>query len=225
MNGNPGTRLRTSSGKTVIFDLDNCLSAADEVGKELYRPALEAIRSANSGALSEMALERAFSDIWHHALDWVARTHRFTPEMVAAGWAEFARLQITRPMKGYPDLPVLGTIPARRFLVTSGFRRLQTSKIRALGIQDLFVTVYVDAIDEPDRKGKAGIFEAILAEHRLSVRDALVVGDNPESEIKAGNSLGMETVQILRPGVPRGTNATHYVHGLAEVRDLVNSIW
>lgn len=211
-----------SNRKTVIFDLDNCLSAADEVGKDLYRPALEAIRAANRGALSGMALERAFSDIWHHALDWVARTHGFTPEMVAAGSAEFARLEINGPMHGYPDLPVLETIPARRFLVTSGFRRFQASKIRALGIRDLFEAVYVDAIDEPDRKGKAGIFEEILVQHRLSVREVIVVGDNPESEIKAGNSLGMETVQILRPGVSRGANAAHYVHSLVEVRDLVN---
>lgn len=118
----------SSSGKTAIFDLDNCLSAADEVGKDMYRPALEAIRAPNRGALSEIALERAFSDIWHHALDWVASIHGFTPGMLAAGSTEFARLEITRPMRGYPDLPLLATIPARRFLVTSGFRRSRPAK-------------------------------------------------------------------------------------------------
>lgn len=46
----------------------------------------------------------------------------------------------------------------------------------------------------------------------LSAADeVLVVGDNPDSEIEAGNRLGLRTVQVLRPGVPRGNNATHYI--------------
>jgi FMN phosphatase YigB (HAD superfamily) len=31
----------------LIFDLDNCLAAAREVGEELYHPAFEAMRHAN----------------------------------------------------------------------------------------------------------------------------------------------------------------------------------
>ena len=49
----------------------------------------------------------------------------------------------------------------------------------------------------------------------------LVVGDNPDSEIQAGNALGMRTVQILRPGIPRGDNATYYIQTLAELKALV----
>jgi putative hydrolase of the HAD superfamily len=47
------------------------------------------------------------------------------------------------------------------------------------------------------------------------------VGDNPDSEIEAGNRLGIVTVQILRPEVPRGHNATHVIHGLAELKALI----
>lgn len=51
----------------------------------------------------------------------------------------------------------------------------------------------------------------------------LVVGDSPDSEIEAGNRLGLRTVQILRPGVPRGDNATHCIHGPAELKGLMSA--
>jgi putative hydrolase of the HAD superfamily len=49
----------------------------------------------------------------------------------------------------------------------------------------------------------------------------LVVGDNPDSEIEAGNRLGIPTVQVLRPGVPHGNNATRYIHDLVELKGLL----
>jgi putative hydrolase of the HAD superfamily len=88
----------------------------------------------------------------------------------------------------------------QRFLVTSGFRRLQESKVRALGIAHLFAEIHIDAIDEPDRKGKLRIFETILDRNGLRPEEALVVGDNADSEIEAGNRLWIKTVQVLRPG-------------------------
>ena len=56
----------------LIFDLDNCLADAREVGEELYQPAFEAIRQANQGAVAPEALDRAFQEMWRHSLDWVA---------------------------------------------------------------------------------------------------------------------------------------------------------
>ena len=203
--------------KALIFDLDNCLAPANEVGEELFAPAFDAIRRANRGTLSEASLREAFADIWRHPLDWVAAHHGFNKEMTDAGWKVFAATEIEQPMHGYDDLHILPNLPAARFLVTSGFRRLQESKIRALNFRDWFVAVFVDAIDEPNRKGKEGIFRDILETYQLAPADVLVVGDNPDSEIEAGNRLGLTTVQILRPGVPRADNATLYIHSLTEL--------
>jgi HAD superfamily hydrolase (TIGR01549 family) len=207
--------------KAIIFDLDNCLAAADEVGPELLEPTFAAIRRANKGALSDEALERAFTDCWRHPLDYVAKEHGFSEEMLAAGWEVAARTEVGTRMYGYPDLDALNELAARLFLVTSGFRRLQDSKIKALGFGPLFEAVYVDAIDEADRKGKQGIFKEILDTYALETSEVLVVGDNPDSEIEVGNRLGMRTVQILREGVPRESNATHYIHRLGELKGLI----
>jgi FMN phosphatase YigB (HAD superfamily) len=207
--------------RAIIFDLDNCLSAADEVGRGLLEPVFDAIRQANKGALPGEALGRAFEDCWRHPLDWVAREYGFTDEMLAAGWEVAARTEVEAPMRGYPDLGALAELPAMLFLVTSGFRRLQDSKIRALQFESLFEGVHVDAIDEADRQGKEGLFREILKTYQLAPEEVLIVGDNPDSEIEAGNRLGLRTVQILRPGVPRGDNATHYIHSLAELKGLL----
>lgn len=209
--------------KALIFDLDNCLAAANEMGEELYEPAFEAMRNANSGTLSAEQLDEAFSECWRYPLDFVAKKHGFSQAMLTAGWEVFSRVIVETPMKGYEDLSVLRQFTVDLYLVTSGFRRLQESKIKALGFEHLFTGIHVDAIDEADRKGKQGIFEAILRATQLKPEEVLVVGDNPDSEIEAGNRLGMKTVQILRPGVPRADNATFYIQTLAELKALLRA--
>src|SRR5438128_104947 len=148
--------------KALIFDLDNCLAPSREVGEELYEPAFEAIREANRGQLGESQLSKAFEDVWRHPLDWVAERYGFSKAMLDAAWQAFEKMEVSRPMVGYDDIEVIAEWPVSRFLVTSGFRRLQESKIRALNIRPLFTNVYVDAIDEPGHLGKAGIFKTIL---------------------------------------------------------------
>jgi putative hydrolase of the HAD superfamily len=207
----------------VIFDLDNCLAAADEPGRALLEPMFAAIRRTNDGALSAAALERAFEDCWRLPLDAVAEKHGFSPVMLAAGWAAGCRIRVETRMTGYSDLGALGALTVKLFLVTSGFRALQESKIDALDLRSRFDAVYVDAIDEADRKRKDGIFRDILERYGLEPERVLVVGDNPESEIAAGNRLGMRTVQILRPGIARGAKATHYIHGLSELRAIIEA--
>ncbi len=207
--------------KAIIFDLDNCLSAADESSRQLLEPVFEAVRRSNNGLLSDGALDQAFAECWRDAFDIVAARHGFSREMLEAGWHAAAQAEVTTPLQGYPDLGALHSLPGKLFLVTSGFRRLQESKISALRIAQLFTEVHVDAIDEENRRGKRGIFADILASHGLLPGEVLVVGDNPDSEIEAGNQLGIPTVQILRPGVTRGDNASFYIDELEELSRLV----
>ena len=42
--------------EAIIFDLDSCLAAANEVGDEVFAPAFAAIRAANRGTVPEAAL-------------------------------------------------------------------------------------------------------------------------------------------------------------------------
>jgi putative hydrolase of the HAD superfamily len=207
--------------KAVIFDLDSCLSPADESGRQLFQPAFDAIMRANHGSHSETVLQHAFEDMWRLPFDFVARKYTFTPEMVAAGWNELRQVEVTTPMSGYGDLSALKELHVALFLVTSGFRRLQESKIRALGIRPLFTTIFVDAIDEPDHLGKERLIEEILRSNNLAPREVLIVGDNPDSELAVGHRLGIPTAQTLRPGVPHCATATHHIRSLYELKAIV----
>jgi len=207
--------------RALIFDLDSCLAAADEVGDTLFAPAFQVIRSANDVHVSEDRLRAAFADCWRFPFDFIADKYGFSPAMRSAGFAAFSRVEVRQPMQGYGDLAVLAEIPAKLFLVTSGFRRLQESKIKALGITHLFTEIHIDAIDESRPKGKLQAFEVIMRTHRLTPQDILVVGDNPDSEIAAGNRLGITTIQTLRPGVPASPAATHQIRTLAELQQFL----
>jgi len=208
----------------LILDLDNCLAAANEVGEGVFKPAFEAMRNANRGTLTDEQLAKAFEEIWRQPLDFVASKFGFSQEMLAAGWKAFSQTVIETPMKGYGDLAVLQELPFELYLVTSGFRGLQESKVKALQIADLFRGIEIDAIDEDDRKGKQGVFASILERKELKPEEVIVVGDNPDSEIEAGNRLGIRTVQILRPGVLRANNATFYIETFHELKTLLEKL-
>ena len=210
--------------KALIFDLDNCLAAANEVGEDVFEPAFEAMRNANRGTLTAEQLAEAFQECWRHPLDFVASKFGFSQEMLGAGWKAFSQIVVETPMKGYGDLAVLRELPFDLYLVTSGFRGLQESKVRALQIADLFRGVEIDAIDEADRKGKQRIFDSILQAGKLRPEEVIVIGDNPDSEIEAGNRLGIRTVQILRPGVPRADTASYYIRTFDELKTLLETI-
>ena len=210
--------------KALIFDLDNCLAAANEVGEDVFKPAFEAMRNANRGTLTDEQLAEAFQEIWRQPLDFVAQKFDFSQEMLAAGWGVFSQTVVETPMRGYGDLAVLRELPFELYLVTSGFRGLQESKVKALQIADLFRGIEIDAIDEDDRKGKQGVFASILERKELKPEEVIVVGDNPDSEIEAGNRLGIRTVQILRPGVLRANNATFYIETFHELKTLLEKL-
>lgn len=207
--------------RALIFDLDNCLAAAKEVGTELFEPAFAAIRRANYGRVADDKVKQAFADVWLHPFDWVAAKYGFSEEMLMAGWRELKTVEVTRPLHGYRDLSILTELGVERFLVTSGFRRLQESKIKALNLNALFTAIYVDAIDEPDRLGKAMLFRRIMQDFALTATEILIVGDNADSEIEAGHRLGIKTVQILRPGVSQASNATFHIYSLVDLRKLL----
>jgi putative hydrolase of the HAD superfamily len=209
--------------RAIIFDLDNCLAAADEPGEQLLEPAFAAIRAANRGTLSSDALDAAFRDCWFNAFDWVATRHGFTSEMRDAGWDAFRRIEVRGPMRGYGDLDLLPHLGERRFLVTSGFRRLQESKVRSLGIAACFDAVLVDAIDEPDRRGKERIFADLIFDALLEPAETLVVGDSVESELAAARRLGLAHVQTVRPGVVAATDVAVRVTDLHGLRRWIAS--
>lgn len=205
----------------IIFDLDNCLAPADDAGRSLLLPLFTAIQQTNHGHFSAEQLTAIEHDTWRTPFDQVMEKHRFPERMRHAAWDAYRGIRVTTPMHGYGDLHLLAEFKVPLFLVTAGFENLQQSKIEALGFAKHFQELHIDKIDQPGRRGKQGIFQDILTRHGFAPAEVLVVGDSADSEIAAGNALGIPTVQTLRPGVPLIETARHHVNGLADLLDLV----
>lgn len=212
--------------RALFVDLDNTLFRTRSIPRAVVRPLRTALVAANRGpdALEPAVLATVLADTWHRPFDVVARDRGLPAALCAAWEAASAELVVTVPLRPYADVWALGDLAVHRVLVTTGFRRFQESKVAALGVAPLFERVVVDALGEPGRAGKAGIFGALLEELGLAPAEALVVGDSAESEIAAGNRLGIPTVQVLRRGAARAESATYHLRSLRQLPALVAAL-
>jgi putative hydrolase of the HAD superfamily len=182
-------------------------------------PLESAVLAANTGRgrIPSEHVRRALVAARRRSFDEVAEEFRL-PAPLRAAWADAnAALEVSVPLAPYDDVEALAALSVPRFLVTTGFRRFQESKIAALGVARLFDAVHVDALDSPHREGKRAIFSRIAVEWGLTPDQVLVVGDSAESELRAGRELGMVTVQVLRDGVEACTWADYRIESLHDL--------
>jgi FMN phosphatase YigB (HAD superfamily) len=183
------------------------------------QPALERVRAANRAGprIPDARLEEALEASWEHAFDEVARLYDL-PEPLCRAWQAAAeQLEVTGPLELYADVDVLWSLPVRLFLVTTGYRRLQESKISLLGLAGRFEAIYIDALGETLRSGKEALFRQLLLERSLMVPETAVLGDSAEGELLAGKRLGLWTIQILREGVVPAPQANSQIQSLTEL--------
>ncbi|EPX58552.1 putative hydrolase of the HAD superfamily [Cystobacter fuscus DSM 2262] len=203
--------------KAVIYDLDDTLFPARSVPEEAARPMLTALREVleGCGELKAARIADIMEQVWDRPLDEIARLHGLSAEVLDRLGGLFAGFRLNCELMPYPDIQIIEQVPGLRILVTTGFRRLQESKIECLGIAHYFDRIIVDALGEPERKGKQAIFREFLEACRLRPEEVVVLGDNPHSEIDAGNKLGIPTVQILRGRKQAAASASFHVEDLA----------
>jgi FMN phosphatase YigB (HAD superfamily) len=188
--------------RAAVFDLDHTLFDPHTVPRALFHRLEANVRQVAAGLLPERALDAALADAWRLPFDRVVTLHGL-PEVVSTAWRDAAcALEVTEPLTPFADVIAgLQQLSLRRFLLTTGFRRLQESKVRELGLAPFFEAVHIDALDPPGPLGKRACLEQLLQEHALSASDVMVVGDRADDELAAGAALGMVVVQVLRPGV------------------------
>jgi FMN phosphatase YigB (HAD superfamily) len=188
--------------RAAVFDLDHTLFDPRTLPVTLFNNIEARFRAAAAGIVPDAVLEAALADAWRMPFDRVAARHRL-PHAATIAWHEAASaVEVTEPLVPYPDVRAsLERLSLSRFLLTTGFRRLQESKLKQLGLASLFVTVYVDALDPPGPVGKRALLQRLVAEHGLTPPEVIVIGDRADDELAAARTLGMVAVQVLRPGV------------------------
>ncbi len=188
--------------RAAVFDLDHTLFDPTTLPRALFDSLEAHVRRVAANHLPEAVVDAAIADAWRLPFDRVVAKHQLPPT-VSAAWHEAASaLEVTTPLQPYEDVVrALRHLPLRRFLLTTGFRRLQESKLRELGLASLFLAVYIDALDPPGPAGKRALLRQLLQEQELSPSEVVVFGDRADDELSAAQSLGIVAVQVVRPGV------------------------
>ena len=208
--------------RAAVFDLDHTLFDPRTVPHAVFDEVESYVRQMATGLLPETVLDAAFADAWRLPFDRVVTLHQL-PDVVSTAWRDAAcALEVTEPLTPFADVVGgLEQLSLRRFLLTIGFRRLQESKVRQLGLTSLFEAVYIDALDPPGPRGKRVLLEGLLLEQVLTGPEVMVVGDRADDELSAGRTLGMLAVQVLRPGVVPDPDVQWHIPDLAALPDLL----
>ncbi|MBB6500931.1 HAD family hydrolase [Pedobacter cryoconitis] len=209
----------------LIYDLDDTIIPTRSIPSSTFKPVFDAIKYANQGVVPPNLLEQAFDDLWRMPFDIVASNFGFTDSMITAGRGALLNTDYQLTLVPFDDYQVVKEIMCKRFLVTTGITKLQQAKINSIFKDGDFDEIIIDDPYQENRLGKQNIFADIANRHEIEATQMWIIGDNPESEIKAGNALGMTTVQILRPGIKKTENSTYIINTFHELKDLIEKLY
>lgn len=176
--------------KAIIFDLDNTIYPVSSIGEKLFKPlfALINVSGEYSGDFNEIRQE-----IMRKPFQLVADQFSFSKKLKSEGLKMLTDTTYDERIKPFDGYQVVKKISCKKFLVTTGFEKLQKSKIKQLGIEKDFDQIFIIDPNHSDLT-KKDIFGKIMEDYRFSTEDVLVVGDDLNSEIKAAKELGIFTV-------------------------------
>lgn len=201
--------------KAFIIDLDNTIYAVKSIGDKLFASLFNLIEKSNPG-INPDDLQKAKEEIMRRPFQKVAEKFGFGEELTVKGIDLLKNLTYDDKMEPFEDYSAIKNLPGDKFLVTTGFKKLQESKIKNLGIADDFKEKFI--VDpETTEKTKKDIFAEILEKNRLQPNEVLVVGDDPESEIAAAKELGIETFLLDRENRYPSDAADHKSQSLEDI--------
>lgn len=174
--------------KAIIYDLDNTIYPVSAIGEKLFGPLFQLIQ--DSGQHNE-DFEAIKKEIMRTPFRIVAQRHNFSSDLTQKGINLQDTLVYNEKIDTFEDYPEIKNINAERFLVTTGFKKMQMSKIQQMGIEADFKELHVV---DPTKTSKKEVFEGIIQRFNYSHNEVLVVGDDPESEIAAAKALLIPTV-------------------------------
>ena len=206
--------------RALILDLDNTIYPVSSIAEQLFGKLFKLI-DENLAEEDKLAAIKAKEELTRRPYQHVADEFGFSEELKAQGMEMLRNCKFEEPMHPYDEYNLLRQIPIDKFLVTTGFTKLQMSKVEMLNIGADFKHVYV--VDpEQSSQTKKDVFQKIMKENGYTPQEVLVIGDDPESEIKAAIDLGIDT--FLFDPLNKYTNqgVTHHARDYRDVQEIVN---
>ncbi|HEY2580252.1 MAG TPA: HAD family hydrolase [Mucilaginibacter sp.] len=206
--------------KALILDLDNTIYPVSSIAGHLFDVLFSLIDQNKEGLIYEH-LKNAKDELTRRPYHLVADKYNFSPELKNKGIQLLNNITYDLPMEPFAEYHYVRSIPLEKFLVTTGFSKLQWSKIKMLNIEDDFEEIHI--VDpEITRQTKKDVFADIMKRHNYAAEEILVIGDDPESEIKAAADLGIETFLFDPENKHPKAIATHRVKNLGDILSVVS---
>ena len=132
-------------------------------------------------------------EVMQRPFQLVAKDHHFSEVLTAKCVDVLKELAYHDTIEPFEDFALVKGWPIDKFLVTTGFVKMQQSKVDRLGLAPDFKEIHI--VDPATtNKTKKDVFADILQRHGYAKEEVLVVGDDPNSEIKAARELEIDAV-------------------------------
>ncbi len=208
--------------KLLIFDLDDTIFETKTIGKRSMEPILGKFEPLSIQKYGNTTTSQIIAELWKYPFDFVAQKYEFGNQLIK----EFSNLindtNYTLDIKPFEDFELIKNVISEKILVTTGFIKLQKAKIDSLRIKQEFSDIYIDNVLDPNRIFKKGIFEKILSQKCLDPKSVFIIGDNTESEIKAGYELGLNTIQVSKLGQKKSKYSNYNISNYSELLEIIN---
>ncbi|GAA0751568.1 HAD family hydrolase [Psychroflexus lacisalsi] len=214
-----------SKDNVYIFDLDDTLFPTATIRKDVGLPLLNKLKEINYSEryFEKSMIEVIYNDCWKNSFVELIDKYNLPNVFINGLHRAYKELEVTHKLKLYKDAEIIKELNEDKYLVTTGYEKLQKSKVQSLGIESYFKEIFVNDSIEKFKLGKLFFFNKIFKKYNIKPDSFIVIGDNVNSEIKAGNKLSFTTVLIDRNTLVEDSLANFNISSLEEILFLNNA--
>lgn len=206
----------------IILDLDDTIFETMSMNPRLFDSAISLIENHYKQNYSYSKSKEIIAELWSFPIDVVFSKYNTKKTLVAEFYKKIGEIDYRElKIKTYKDYKAIKKIKKKKILVTTGLKELQLAKIKALNIENDFEEIFIDDPRLIPRRHKVDIFKQILLDAEVKPEKIWVIGDNPESEIKAGKKLGMNTIQRKSKSKESSDFADYKIESFEELEKII----
>lgn len=203
--------------KVLLLDLDNTIYPVAPYGDHIFTSFMQMIMDSGE---QDDALEDIKKEIMRRGFLVVAEKFSFSKQLTEKGNELFKKLRYNGPIQAFEDYRIVKDLPHDKYLVTAGYKNFQQDKIDLLSLNSDFKEVHiVDA--STTSMTKKEVFANILERHHYDPSEVLIIGDDIESEIKAGKELGIDAVLFDKQELNKDTDYSPVITDYRQLQPLL----
>ncbi len=126
--------------KAIILDLDNTIYSVPSIGNKLFASLFLMIEESGEHTAEIAAIK---DEIMRKPFQLVAAQHQFSEVLTKKGVDLLLNLTYEVPIEPFSDYFFTKQLTCDKFLVTTGFLKLQQSKIKGMGIEQDFKEIHI----------------------------------------------------------------------------------